>query len=129
MHSTSAERGSVTAELAVLLPAITLLFGIIIFTAQLGLTQLRLDDAARAGARQAARGEAVTGTVLAAKTIAGESSTVAVSASPDFVTVTVAASAQGPFAGMLGWRLSAQASARVEQSFPPEEPNFVGVSP
>lgn len=113
-----------TAELAVLLPVITMLFAIIVFTAQLGLTQLRLDDAARAGARQAARGETTAGTVQAARTIIGQDASVTVSSTEGFVTVTVSATARGPFASVLAWRLNAQASAQLEQFSPPEQPSI-----
>ncbi|WP_394940029.1 TadE family type IV pilus minor pilin [Psychromicrobium sp. YIM B11713] len=114
MRSASAERGSITAELAVLMPAVTLLFAMIVFGAQLGLLQLRLDDAARAGARQAARGEDSAAVSTAVRTIAGERTMVAISESGGFTTVTVSSPVQGPFSGLIDWRLSAQASARAE---------------
>jgi Flp pilus assembly protein TadG len=44
-------RGAVTAEFAVALPAVLLLLGMLLAGSAAGLTQLRLEEAARAGAR------------------------------------------------------------------------------
>ena len=51
------EHGSATAELAVLMPGLVLLMTLIVGVAQVGAAHLRCQDAARAAARLAARGE------------------------------------------------------------------------
>jgi hypothetical protein len=65
------ERGSVTAELAIALPAVAALLA---FALALGagiVTQLRCGDGARAGAREAALGGADTAVAAAARAAAG----------------------------------------------------------
>ena len=52
------EAGTVTAELAVALPAVVLLAVLLALTGQAVIAQVRCTDAARAAARLAARGEA-----------------------------------------------------------------------
>jgi len=49
------ERGAVTAEFAVALPAVVLLLAFLLAGGAAGLTQLRLEEAVRAGARAAIR--------------------------------------------------------------------------
>ena len=51
------DRGAVTAELAVALPSLVVLLGVVLAVGQLMLAQLGCVDAARAAARLAARGE------------------------------------------------------------------------
>lgn len=51
------ERGSVTAETAVVLPALLLVLAVVLWVAAAALAQVRCVDAARAGARALARGE------------------------------------------------------------------------
>ncbi|MCA1822960.1 MAG: TadE family type IV pilus minor pilin [Mycobacteriales bacterium] len=51
------ERGSATAELAVAFPSLLVVLGVALWMIGVATTQLRCADAARAGARAAARGE------------------------------------------------------------------------
>jgi secretion/DNA translocation related TadE-like protein len=51
------ERGTVTAELALALPSVVLLLGVVLAVGELVAAQVRCLDAARAGVRLAARGE------------------------------------------------------------------------
>jgi Flp pilus assembly protein TadG len=51
------DRGTVTAELAVALPSLVLLLGVVLAVGQLMLAQIGCIDGARAAARLAARGE------------------------------------------------------------------------
>lgn len=109
------ERGSVTAELAVALPAVVLLLiTIIAMVAAFG-TQIRVSDAARTGARLSALGyspEVVHATMLE---LAGSGAEVsAVSSADGFVTVSVSRHlALGP-ASLGPFRLSGQASVWIE---------------
>lgn len=60
------DRGSVTAELAVALPAVVLVLGACVWGVQLAAAQVRLEDAAGLAARAAARGDAVEDALRAA---------------------------------------------------------------
>jgi hypothetical protein len=79
-----------------------------------GLTQLRLEEAARAGARALARGEdtgAVEGIV---RQVAGISAAAVVSVDGEWLSVTVSARIGGPMASLVPWTLSARATAKGE---------------
>jgi hypothetical protein len=104
------DRGAVTAEFAVALPAVLLLLAILLAGSAAGMTQLRLEEAARAGARALARGEdagAVEGIV---RQLAGASASSSVVAEGEWISVTVS----GPVGSMVPWTLSARALARGE---------------
>ncbi|MFP3462630.1 TadE family type IV pilus minor pilin [Arthrobacter globiformis] len=116
-------RGAVTAEFAVALPAVLLLLAMLLAGSAAGITQLRLEDAARAGARALARGEdpgAVDGIV---RKLAGPSASSAVVPRGEWMSVTVSDRAAGPLGRMVPWTLSARAEARSEtpSSAPPPE--------
>lgn len=106
--------GGVTVETAVIMPALVLLLAVMLAAAAAGMTLVRFEEAARASARAAARGETVAVAQERGREIAGDSSSVAVSAGSDRVTVTVS----GPAPGILGqwsdWTLSADAMAVTE---------------
>ncbi|WP_243635653.1 TadE family type IV pilus minor pilin [Kocuria tytonicola] len=103
-----------TVETAVIMPALVLLLAVLLATAAAGMTTLRFEEAARASARAAARGESSAVVESTAREIAGDTASVAVGAAADRVTVTIS----GPAPGILGrwstWRLDAHASAAVE---------------
>lgn len=107
-------RGAVTAEFAVVLPAVLFLLALLLAGAAAGVTQLRLEGAARAGARELARGEdpgMVTETV---QRLAGTTAATAVSSDGSWSTVTVSGRAGGPLGGLVPWTLTATATARTE---------------
>jgi Flp pilus assembly protein TadG len=70
--------GSVTAETALALPAVALVALVIVGVGSLGVAQLRCVDAARAGARLAARGESWARVVTRAAAIAPSGAVVTV---------------------------------------------------
>lgn len=107
-------RGSVTAELAVVLPAMTILLAVLLLGVSAGMLQLRLEEGASAGARAAARGETAAQVLAAVSRISGEGSSASVVNSAGFVTVTVQGRVGGALSGLLPWLQSAQASAKVE---------------
>lgn len=108
------ERGSVTAELAVGLPAVVLLLVALLTVASSAVAQTRCTDAARAGARAAALGEADGTVVAVARRLAGGDAAVAVIRADEWVTVTVSAAVgSGSWAGS-PLRAGAEAVARVE---------------
>ncbi|HLS63029.1 MAG TPA: TadE family type IV pilus minor pilin [Ruania sp.] len=103
-HRTRAasERGSVTAELAVLLPGVVLAIVVILAVASAGVMQVRCADAARAGARAAALGQDDAQVVGIVQQLAGEDATVTVSRSEEWVDVRVSAEVPlGPLSGVL----------------------------
>ncbi len=108
------QRGAVTAEVAVALPALVVLLALVLGTAHLGTVQLRLEEAARAGAREAMRGEgdaSVRGTV---ERLAGQDASVEVTSGAGWTTVEVRSGVEGPVVGLLDLELSASASGKVE---------------
>ncbi|QCO99780.1 pilus assembly protein TadE [Arthrobacter sp. 24S4-2] len=134
LRGSGKDRGAVTAEFAVALPAVILLLALLLAGAAAGITQLRLEEAARAGARALARGEdagAVDGIV---RHLAGASASSSVAADGEWLSVTVSGRVSGPVGTMVPWTLSARALARGEtaesagirpaapQSFPPVLP-------
>ncbi|MGA7204150.1 MAG: TadE family type IV pilus minor pilin, partial [Specibacter sp.] len=79
---------------------------------------LRLEEGARAGARALARGESTEQARQATVRLAGDRASVAVNLDGGYATVTVAGQAEGPFSGLMPWRQTAQATARVEDYEP-----------
>lgn len=113
------DHGAVTAELAVALPAVVLVLLALLVVVVAGVTQVRVVDAARAGARAASAGEDA-GRVrdLVART-AGPSATSTLDSGGVWVTVTVRSPVTGSwFSGP--FTVSASATARLESA--PEVP-------
>jgi hypothetical protein len=104
----------VTAELAITLPAVTVLLALLLLGALVGVTQLRLEDAARSAARSLARGDSVATATAAAQQIAGDGAETTVVFEAGFVQVHVSAAISGPLSGLISWPLAASAIARVE---------------
>ncbi|WP_431837416.1 TadE family type IV pilus minor pilin [Cellulomonas sp. Y8] len=108
------ERGSVTAEFAVLLPAVALLLGVVVALAACASAQLRCADAARVAARVAAIGEDDAAVASAARRVAGAGARTAVVRDDAWVAVTVEATVGPalPFVG--GLTVGGAATAWVE---------------
>jgi hypothetical protein len=104
----------VTAEFAVALPAVLLLLALLLSGAAAGVTQLRLEEAAHAGARALARGEAAAAVEAIVRTMAGASATASVTADGEWLSVTVADRVGGPMGATVPWTLTARATARSE---------------
>lgn len=118
-------RGAVTAEFAVVLPAVLFLLALLLAGAAAGITQLRLEGAARAGARELARGGEAAAVTQTVRSLAGATAAASVSTDGGWSTVTVADRAGGPLGGMVPWTLSATATARTEATAWPN--SLVGV--
>ncbi|GAA4419722.1 hypothetical protein GCM10023169_10680 [Georgenia halophila] len=104
------DHGSVTAELAVVLPAVVMLLAVLLTAAAAAGTQVRVSDAARAAARAAALGESEAAVVAVARDLAGEGAAVVVSHEAEYVLVEVS----HEIPGLLGMAdLEAGASARA----------------
>lgn len=109
------ERGSVTAEVAVALPALVVLLALLLGTAHVGAVQLRIEEAARAGAREAMRGEGAASVRETVHRLAGSDAAVDVASGSGWTTVEVRSTVDGPAIGLLGIQLSATASGKEEQ--------------
>ena len=108
------DRGAVTVELALALPAVILVVAVLLVTAAAASAQLRCADGARAGARIAALGESDDEVVAVARRLAGAGASVEVRREPPWVEVQVTAQVPGAWftAGALG--LTSTATAWVE---------------
>ncbi|MDR2564786.1 MAG: hypothetical protein LBC97_01760 [Bifidobacteriaceae bacterium] len=84
------DRGSITAELALTLPAVVGLMAIVLVIGSAAVSQLAVAGGARAGARAAALGQNDTEIQAAAQAVAGGGVTVQVSRGDGLVRVTCA---------------------------------------
>ncbi|WP_345044252.1 TadE family type IV pilus minor pilin [Georgenia daeguensis] len=99
-----------TAELALVLPGVVLLLVALLTAASAALTQVRVADAARAGARAAALGESHGEVAGVARELAGDDAAVLVSEAGGYVVVEVSRDLAGPLRGA---GLTARSSARA----------------
>ncbi|MGP7960064.1 TadE family type IV pilus minor pilin [Sanguibacter sp. A247] len=108
------DRGSVTAEVAVVLPVIVLALVAVLTVAAVGVVHLSVIDGARAGARAAALGVPEDEVVAAARTVAGGSAAVDVAVAEGWARVTVRRGlpARAGLLGALG--ITATAVAAIE---------------
>jgi len=110
------ERGSVTAELAVALPAVVVVLALVLTVGAASVARLRAVDAASAAARSAALGEDDAAQRAAAVRVGGSGTSVRIAHDGDWVTADV----EVPVVGRLGpfgsgpLRAGGHASARVE---------------
>lgn len=104
-----AERGSVTAEFAVLLPALLLVLALCLGAVQLVGQQLRLSDAAADAARAAARGDdPARVAALVSRAVSGAD--LGLSAQGEFICAELGSAPAGGLAA-LGLRLTASSCA------------------
>ena len=82
------QRGMVTAEFAVVLPAVVLVLALSLGALGLALDQVRCVDAARAGARAASRGDSDGAVTLVARRAAPSGAVVSMEVSADLVRVS-----------------------------------------
>jgi TadE-like protein len=108
------DQGAVTAEFAVTLPAVVLLLAMLLSGAAAGVTQLRLEEGARAGARALARGDDSAAVERIVRTLSGASASAAVAEDGEWLSVTVTDRVGGPLGASIPWTLSARASTRSE---------------
>lgn len=108
------DRGSVTAELALGLPAVVLALVVVLLVGSVAVAQVRCTDAARAAARAAALGEDTAAVVAIAADLAGEEAQVAVEESNGWVSVTVSRTLSNGWLGGAGLTASAEFTLPVE---------------
>ncbi|TQO19398.1 TadE-like protein [Rhodoglobus vestalii] len=104
------DRGSVTAEFALALPAVALVLVCCLSGVQLAGLQVRLQDAAAASARSLARDES-PGSVAATASALVSSARLSSHHRDDLVCATVSAPAQNALLGLLPITLSANSCA------------------
>ncbi|RJT83209.1 TadE family protein [Arthrobacter cheniae] len=109
-----AERGSVTAEVAVVLPALVVLLGLLLGMAHVGIVQLRIEEAARAGAREVMRGEGSASVEQTVRRLAGSEASAQVVSDSGWTTVEVRARVEGPVVELMNIELVASASGKEE---------------
>jgi Flp pilus assembly protein TadG len=85
------DRGAVTVELALALPVLCVLVWVALWAVGSAATQLACIDAARAGARAAARGESAQAVAELTRSVAPAGATITTVATVESVTVAVAA--------------------------------------
>ncbi|WP_205709729.1 TadE family type IV pilus minor pilin, partial [Kineococcus siccus] len=114
MRSRARDGGSATLELAVAMPAVVLLLAVVLAAADVVVAQVDCVDAARAGARAAARGETPALVRASALRVAPAGAVVAVRSGGSTVVVEVSSrrAALGRFGGTL--LTGATATAAVE---------------
>jgi len=122
----SSERGSVTAEFAVALPAVVVVLAFLLAGAAAGAAQLNLEKAAQAAVRQLGRGETEAAAAHTVRSIAGEGAAVAADSSGGWVTVRVTTSVPGPWPEFGGWTLAAEATGPAEPGGGPVVPAGAG---
>lgn len=106
-------RGAVTAELAVGLPAVALLLAAVLTGVAAGVTQLRIEEAARAAAREIMRGDSGAAESAALR-IAGAEAQVTLSPDGSWIRVQVDSAVAAPLLDRLPLVLTASASALPE---------------
>jgi len=109
------QRGTVTAELAIALPAVVILLGVVLAVGSVVSAQLRCTDAARAAARAAARGEQGEQVVAIAERAAPDGARVGVQVSGATAVVWVSVPVRMPLPGRPSLTVGARAVADVEQ--------------
>lgn len=110
---TESERGSSTAEFAVMLPAVVFILALVLGACAVGAQQLALEESARLGARAAARGETPETITRIVRDIDTDFS-VAITTYEGTVTVTSSARTPGLIGRLAGWEQSAESTAAIE---------------
>lgn len=109
------DRGSVTAEIAVALPALVLVTSAALWGVTIAAAQLACIDAVRSGARAAARGEPLSAVRAVVSGAVPAGATVAVHRDGDLTRVEVSSPVQAPgFTGLPSVTLRARALAATE---------------
>ncbi|MFC5185792.1 TadE family type IV pilus minor pilin [Actinomadura harenae] len=110
-----------TAEIAVALPALVLVTVLALWAVAVASTHMSCVDAARAGARAAARGESLDAVRALVSRSAPQGATVAVQRDAERVQVTVSTAVRPPaMSGLPSLDVQAHAEAETEPGTPPE---------
>lgn len=115
-------RGAVTAEFAVALPSVVLLLSLLLAGSAAGVTQLRVEEAARGGARAVARGAAAGEVGEIVRRLAGDTADSEVTHDGEWHRVTVSGRVPGAVGSLIPWVLSASVWARAEAPGAAQQP-------
>lgn len=118
-RTTDGERGTVTVEVALVLPAVVMVLLVCCTLAAAVLGQVRCADAARAAARAAAIGEPAAVVVAVARDLAGDGAQVTVDEDGQWVEVVVTRPLASALPGTGGLRARGSARAWVEPGVGP----------
>jgi hypothetical protein len=121
-------RGAVTAEFAVALPSVVFLLALLLAGSAAGVTQLRVEEAARGGARALARGAGVGEVGDIVRQLAGDTAVAEVTLDGDWHRVTVSGRVPGTVGSLIPWVLSASVWARAEAPGAAQKPRLNGAS-
>jgi hypothetical protein len=118
LRSSAVDAGTVTAELAMTLPGVVLVAMALLVTGQAAIGEVRCTDAARAGARLAARGDSDAAVVAEVGRLAPTGSRVVVSHNGSRVLVSVSSALGAPAPSWARLDLHVSATADVEGADP-----------
>lgn len=113
------DSGMVTAETAIVMPAVVLLLTVVLFAGNAVLDQVRCIDAAQAGARLAARGEASAVVTASVQRIAPSQARMTLSDNGSEAVVVVMSDVRIPLTGWAVVSLRGSAAAQIETSLDP----------
>lgn len=109
------DRGSVTAEFAVLLPSVVALIALVLSVGVYGARTVTAQEAARTAARSVARGDSWETAKSAARKIVGREAEVGISKSATGAEISVVAPAPGVLGTWGGLEVSARAHALLPE--------------
>jgi Flp pilus assembly protein TadG len=112
--------GMVTAEFAVVLPAVVLVLALSLGALGLALDQVRCVDAARAGARALSRGDSVGAVTMVARRAAPSGAVVSITASGDLVQVSVVSPPRGAGSLLPEWLHASSTASTTRESSDPQ---------
>ncbi len=118
----SQERGTVTAEAAIVLPVIAAFCLVLVWMVSLGISEVLTVDAARDAARAVARGEDQASATRIAERTAPDGAVVSFAQSAGIVTATVSVRVSAPgwlLAPMPAVTLGSSSTVEVESGAPP----------
>lgn len=115
------QRGMVTAEFAVVLPAVVLVLALSLGALGLAWDQIRCVDAARAGARAASRGDSTDVVILLASRAAPSDAVVSVGTSGDLVRVSVVSRPRVAASLLPSWLRASSTASAVRESSDPQQ--------
>lgn len=113
-RSRTQERGSVTAEFALGLPAVMLVLLLVVGLAMHGASRVALEDGARAAARELARGESAEVAAQSARSSLGDEVEVTISDEGEYTQVRLTRPVVVLGLIRLRTEITAEASARTE---------------
>lgn len=114
----SGQRGMVTAEFAVVLPAVVLVLALSLGALGLAWDQIRCVDAARAGARAASRGDSPDAVILVASRAGPSNAVVSVGTSGELVRVSVVSRPRVAASLLPSWLRASSTASAVRESDP-----------